>query len=419
MFGMFKKKPLTMMDAFIHTIYGPNPPRKSADLERSITIAHEDLLFERVALSEVKEKAGELFKGPIPYSTHDLAVSTALGFFKSPNYVPALQECQLHARLRVVNWAKDGKVVKPLALSFEEVLYKLFKPRAPEAREQRATNQEAGQKAQNPTLPHDYTQAGNALGRIFFEPDIWREMSKLCEVELVAREMAYARVAIIRDAIRRLQPRTIATEMLSGVDQYVATAFAKTEHATTATLAIRLYEQNVSPLSRLADVTVRRLLKPGVAATEIALLLEKVAAEAETLVKLSSTMQKFGERPPVDQHPSKASERPAPNQKAERKVQDSPTVKDLLIARAPPWDRVAPDIVKTILAAITDKGLLEAFVMHSMNAGLVARYEALDGDSDPTVIRAQISQILCETGNRAIPTLTKAYIVANPAYPAI
>ena len=43
-----------------------------------------------------------------------------------------------------------------------------------------------------------------------------------------------------------------------------------------------------------------------------------------------------------------------------------------------------------------------------MNAGLVARYEALGGDFDPTVIRAQISQILCQTGNRAIPTLIKA-----------
>jgi hypothetical protein len=91
-----------------------------------------------------------------------------------------------------------------------------------------------------------------------------------------------------------------------------------------------------------------------------------------------------------------------------QQVQDAPTVKDLLIARAPPWNRVAPVVIKTILAAITDKGLLEAFVLHSMNAGLVARYEALGGDSDPTVIRAQISQILCETGNRAIPTLTKA-----------
>ena len=109
MFGLFKKKQPTMMDALIRTIYGANPPSKSADLERSITIAHEDLLFERVPLSEVKQKAGELFKGPIPYSTHDLAVSTALAFFKSPEYVPALQECQIAARLRVVNWAKTAR----------------------------------------------------------------------------------------------------------------------------------------------------------------------------------------------------------------------------------------------------------------------------------------------------------------------
>ena len=86
-----------------------------------------------------------------------------------------------------------------------------------------------------------------------------------------------------------------------------------------------------------------------------------------------------------------------------------PTVKDLLIARTPPWDRVAPIVVSTILEAITDKGLLEAFAMRSMDAGLVARYEALGhhGDS-PAVIRAQVSQILCETGNRAVPSLAKA-----------
>jgi len=185
------------MDAFIRTIYGANPPRKSADLERSVTIAHEDLLFELVALPEVKRIAGELFRGPIPYSTHDLAVSTALAFFKAPGFVPVLTECQIPARLRVVNWAKDGKVVGALAQSFEAVLYRVYKP---------------GQQ--------------------------------------------------------------------------------------------------------------------------------------------------------------EAPKRSVPNPEAERKVQDAPTVKDLLIARAPPWNRVTPGIVKTILAAITDKGLLEAFVMHSMNAGL-------------------------------------------------
>jgi hypothetical protein len=103
MFGFFKKKPPTAMDALIRTIYGANPPPKSADLERSITIAHEDLLLERVPLSAVKRKAAELFQGPIPYSTHDLAVSAALAFFKAPEFTRALEDCQMPARLRVSN----------------------------------------------------------------------------------------------------------------------------------------------------------------------------------------------------------------------------------------------------------------------------------------------------------------------------
>ena len=350
MFGLFKKKQPTMADALIRTIYGPNPPRKSADLERSITIAHEDLLFERVPLSEVKEKASGLLKGPIPYSTHDLAVSTALGFFNNPEYVPALQECQIPARLRVLNWAKDGKVVKPFALSFENVLYRVYKPQPPEVPKppqppevllkkpqpqevpkRQTTNQEAERKTQNPNSPPDYAQVGSTLGRIFFEPDIWHEMSKLCEVELVAREMAYARVALIRDAIRRLQPHSIATEMLTGVDQYVAMAFPKREHATTATLAIRNYEQNVLPLGRLADVIVRRLLKPGVTAVEIAPLLEKVAAEAEALMKLSSAMKKLGGRRPAGQEPSESPKRATTNQEAEKQI--SSLIEQLLTAQ--------------------------------------------------------------------------------------
>jgi hypothetical protein len=155
-FGLFKKKPPTMMDGFIRLMYGANPPAKSADLERSITIAHEDLLFERLSLSEVKRKAGDLFRGPIPYSTHDLAVSTALAFFKAPEYVPALQECQIPARLRVVNWAKDGKIVKPLAQSFEEVLYRLHKPQPSEAPPERPGETEQ-ETAENITrLVHTY-----------------------------------------------------------------------------------------------------------------------------------------------------------------------------------------------------------------------------------------------------------------------
>jgi hypothetical protein len=82
---------------------------------------------------------------------------------------------------------------------------------------------------------------------------------------------------------------------------------------------------------------------------------------------------------------------------------------DMLITRAPPWNRVAPIVITTVLEAITDKGLLEAFVFHSMQAGLVARYVTLSQeDTNPEIIRAQISRILCETGNRAVPLLADA-----------
>jgi hypothetical protein len=142
MFGLFKKKPPTVMDGMIRMIYGANPPPKSADLERSITNAHEDLLFEKVPLAEVKQRASELFKGLIPYSTHDLAVSTALAFFKSPEYVSVLQECEISARLRVVNWTTDGKVVKPLAESFDEVLKRVYQPNTSATPKGPTTNKE-------------------------------------------------------------------------------------------------------------------------------------------------------------------------------------------------------------------------------------------------------------------------------------
>jgi hypothetical protein len=133
MFGLFKRKRPTVMDGMIRLVYGDNPPPKSADLERSIAIAYRDLLCERVPFDRVKQRASELFKGPNPYSTLDLAASTALGFFMDPEYMPALQECQIGAGLRVADWAKDGSVPRLLAQSFEDVLYRRYKPQPPEA----------------------------------------------------------------------------------------------------------------------------------------------------------------------------------------------------------------------------------------------------------------------------------------------
>jgi hypothetical protein len=141
----------------------------------------------------------------------------------------------------------------------------------------------------------DNIGVGRALGRIFFEPEIWHEMSELCERdELAARELAFARVAILRRAIKRLQPHGIAVQMSTGVDQFVAGAFATPEEATTAMIAIQLYEQNALSLTELAKVIVRRVAhSDGIAVDVAAALLEMPTAEAERLMKISSLMDKL------------------------------------------------------------------------------------------------------------------------------
>jgi hypothetical protein len=128
MFGIFKKKQPTVMDGVIRTIYGDNPPNKSADLERAITIAHEDLLAEQVPISEVGRIASALSAGPIPYSTYDLSVATTLSFFKNPELFNRLKEIQLGARVRVLNWMKEGKVAPGVLKIFEDTLYRVYKP---------------------------------------------------------------------------------------------------------------------------------------------------------------------------------------------------------------------------------------------------------------------------------------------------
>jgi hypothetical protein len=128
MFGFFKKKQPTGMDGVIRAIYGDNPPAKSADLERAITIAHEDLLAGQVPISDVRRVAGGLHAGPMPYSTYDLSVATALAFFKNPDLFDALAEAQIGARVRVLNWMKGGKVAPGVLRIFEDTLYRLYKP---------------------------------------------------------------------------------------------------------------------------------------------------------------------------------------------------------------------------------------------------------------------------------------------------
>src|SRR5262249_50538615 len=65
----------------------------------------------------------------------------------------------------------------------------------------------------------------------------------------------------------------------------------------------------------------------------------------------------------------------------------------------PLWDQVAPPVVEAIVDAITDKSLFEPFVLTSMRNDLVSKYEMVgQEEADKTIIRARISQILCQLG---------------------
>jgi hypothetical protein len=129
LFGLFKKrKPTNALEAFIFAVYGNPPPPKRANVEQAITIASDELLMGVVGEGEVRAKALALSSGPIPYSTHDLALSIALNFSKQPEYVPHLGTAQIVARLQALQWFQEGLVAPVLVNSFEHVLYELYQP---------------------------------------------------------------------------------------------------------------------------------------------------------------------------------------------------------------------------------------------------------------------------------------------------
>jgi hypothetical protein len=133
MFGFGKKKPKTALDEFIFAVYGNPPPPKRANVDQAVELACDQLLLGLVDREAVRENVSALAATPIPYSTHDLAISATLNFFKDPRYIPLLGTAQLAARIQAITWTKEGLVVAALMKSFEDTLYKLYKP-APPAR---------------------------------------------------------------------------------------------------------------------------------------------------------------------------------------------------------------------------------------------------------------------------------------------
>lgn len=128
LFDLFggRKKPETAMDGLIRAVYGDPPPPKRARLSEAVDLAKE-LLMDEVSEREIATIAAQLNSGPMPYSTHDLALSVALNFFKNPAYIPKLGSAQLMARMAMLEWLQDGKVAPMLVQSFEDTLYKLYK----------------------------------------------------------------------------------------------------------------------------------------------------------------------------------------------------------------------------------------------------------------------------------------------------
>jgi hypothetical protein len=131
MFGLFKKKdPATAMDQFIRMMYGDPPPAKRADVELAVSLVYEDLLAQSIEEDEILRIATDLSNGPIPYSTHDLALAVALHFYtkipvgdRQNLLVPALE-----ARMMALRWAKEGSVAPLLLQTFENTLYEQYPP---------------------------------------------------------------------------------------------------------------------------------------------------------------------------------------------------------------------------------------------------------------------------------------------------
>jgi len=130
MFSFFKRRHPTLMDQTIKAIYGEKPPRKSANVAHAVKLAAGDLLCGTTNAERLAGLATELDAGPMPYSTHDLAVSIALRIFMDADEAtrPALFNAQLHARLAALDWAKQGQLAPALLQAFEHTLYERYKP---------------------------------------------------------------------------------------------------------------------------------------------------------------------------------------------------------------------------------------------------------------------------------------------------
>lgn len=113
MFGFFGKKK------------APTGP----DLSAATEYAYLDLLGEVVPRAKIVQLANDLNNGPLSYSTEELALATALNFYRRDELREELRFVQLPARLKMLEWLQAGKVKPLFAQTFENSLYDRFSKR--------------------------------------------------------------------------------------------------------------------------------------------------------------------------------------------------------------------------------------------------------------------------------------------------
>lgn len=116
------------LDGLIEIVYGKNPPSRSAVLSDSVQIAFDDLLLGVIPLKSVTEKTSELFISGMPFSTYDLAFSTALHFFREHPTKQDLFMAQLSATMILGDAVLEGKLNRTIAETFQEYVYTAYHP---------------------------------------------------------------------------------------------------------------------------------------------------------------------------------------------------------------------------------------------------------------------------------------------------
>lgn len=85
------------------------------------------------------------------------------------------------------------------------------------------------------------------------------------------------------------------------------------------------------------------------------------------------------------------------------------SARSLMKARTPPWHKVPPIVIDAIFEALDATELFDCFVLSSIENNLVSRYEQLGQELDLLIIRARISDILCQTGFKRIAVLVTEF----------